>query len=84
MVVTKKVVVRKRQGLHARPAALLVQIVSRYGSNVTLRKGRMEVDGKSILGILMLGAEYGNQIEIRAEGDDAETVVERMKEFLSS
>ena len=84
MIVRKKVVVKKRQGLHARPAALFVQIADEFKSEITVRKGRMVVDGKSILGILMLGAEPGNQVEIRADGDDAGEAVEKLKSFLST
>ena len=83
MIVEKTTVVRKRQGLHARPAALFVQIANKFDSEIKVRKGRMVVDGKSILGILMLGAEYGNQIHIRANGEDAEAAVEKLKSFVS-
>jgi len=57
-------------GLHARPAALLVQTASRYKSKVTIRKGDLEVNGKSIMGVMMLAAEQGSDLFFQAEGPD--------------
>jgi len=63
--------IRNELGLHARAAAQFVKIASRYRSEVTVRKDSREVNGKSIMGILMLAAAKGSQIRITAAGDDA-------------
>jgi phosphocarrier protein len=58
-------------GLHARPAAEFVKTAGRYRSNVMVRKDALEVNGKSIMGMMMLAAECGSSLHIRADGDDA-------------
>jgi len=82
--IEKKVIIRNPQGLHARPAALFVQIVSKYDSNVTIRKDDEKVNGKSIMGILMLGAEKGSEILIQIEGDDAEQAMVELEKIVTS
>jgi phosphocarrier protein HPr len=64
--------IKNRLGLHARAAALLVQTANAYRAEITVSKDGEEVSGKSIMGILMLAAPQGAQIEIVACGDDAE------------
>lgn len=61
-----------RLGLHARPAAQFVRIASRFAADIYLSRDSVEVNGKSIMGVMMLAAETGAQIELRAEGEDAE------------
>ena len=58
-LIKKKLAVNNKQGLHARPAALFVQVANKFESRITIRHGKEEVNGKSIMGILMLGAEKG-------------------------
>ncbi|MCM8781677.1 MAG: HPr family phosphocarrier protein [Candidatus Omnitrophica bacterium] len=82
MVVEKKLIIRHKQGLHARPAALFVQIANKYESTISVKKGEQEVNGKSIMGILMLAAERGSQIYIRAEGQDAKKAVEELERLI--
>ena len=82
--VEKEIIVLNSQGLHARPAALFVQTASRYDSSITVTKNNESVNGKSIMGILMLGAEKNSKIIISAEGDDAAQAVSELEEFLSS
>lgn len=82
MVVEKKMTIRHKQGLHARPAALFVQIANKFESNISVKKGAQEVNGKSIMGILMLAAETGSQICIKAEGQDAKKAVEELEKLL--
>ncbi|HJR53719.1 MAG TPA: HPr family phosphocarrier protein [Gemmatimonadota bacterium] len=67
-----------RLGLHARPAAHFVRLAARFVSDVYVARDSMEVNGKSIMGVMMLAAEEGAEIEIRAEGEDAEKVVEEL------
>jgi phosphotransferase system HPr (HPr) family protein len=77
-VLKRTVTVVHRQGLHARPAALFVQLAKRFESRVTLKKGRKNVDGKSIMGLLTLAAGPGARISITADGPDAAEALERL------
>ena len=79
----KELTVMSKQGLHARPAALFVQIAEKYDSQVTVKKGDEEVNGKSIMGILMLGAQYQTKIKLIIVGDDAEKVMKELEDFLN-
>jgi len=78
-LVEKKVIVRNKQGLHARPAALFVQAANKFDSHITVSYGSEKVNGKSIMGILMLGAEQGAEISIEADGFDAENALAELE-----
>ena len=65
-----------RLGLHARPAAHFVRRASRFACDIYVSRDSVEVNGKSIMGVMMLAAEEGAQVEIRAEGEDAERAIE--------
>lgn len=82
-LVTKAVIVRNKQGLHARPAALFVQVANKFDSRVTVTYNDEKVNGKSIMGILMLGAEQGMEITIEAEGRDAEAALAELEKIVS-
>ncbi len=71
-------------GLHARPAASFVKTASRYKSEVWVEKDGEEVNGKSIMGLMMLAAGMGSKLEIRAEGPDAEEVLGELKKLVDS
>lgn len=77
-LVQRTITVFHRQGLHARPAAIFVQIAKRFTSRVQVKKGRKIVDGKSIMGLLTLAAHRGARIVILADGDDAEQALEQL------
>ncbi len=79
----KKITVKNEQGLHARPAAMFVQVANKFDARITVRRGEEEVSGKSIMGILMLGAEKGSQIIIEAEGDDAHIAILELEKIVS-
>ncbi len=83
-LIKKKIVVKNKQGLHARPAALFVQIANKFDSRITVRRDKEEVNGKSIMGILMLGAERDSSIIIEAEGDDANLAILELEKVVSS
>ena len=83
MAVEKKITIRNETGLHARPAALFVQIANKFESSITIIKDDQTVNGKSIMGILMLAAEKGSRISIIADGKDAEEAVVELSEILS-
>jgi phosphocarrier protein len=72
----KIVTVINRAGVHARPAALLVQTAKDFASEIFLERGDDRINGKSIMGIITLGAAYGTQIKIIAIGPDEEKAVE--------
>ncbi len=78
-----EVVIRNPQGLHARPAAMFVQIASKYNANVALQKGEERVNGKSIMGILTLGIEQNSKVVLEADGDDADEVVTELTQLLT-
>ncbi len=67
----RSVVIQNHFGMHARPAAEFVKLANRFQSELWVRKGDLEVNAKSIMGVMMLAAECGSEIVIRAEGDDA-------------
>jgi phosphocarrier protein len=64
--------IRNRQGLHLRPASELVKQAARFRADIFVSKNGLEVNGKSIMGVTMLAAEIGSELELRAEGVDAE------------
>ena len=74
--VEKSCTVRNKMGVHARPAAMIVQTANRFPCDVTLVKDGQPVNGKSIMGVLMLAAPQGSEIMVRAEGDDAQQCVD--------
>lgn len=83
-VITRTVTVRNPQGLHARPADMLVRQASRFGAEIMLDKEGCRVDCKSILSLLTLGAECGTQMSLSAEGDDAEEAVAVIAELFDN
>lgn len=83
-LIKKKIIVKNKQGLHARPAALFVQIANKFESCITVKRNSEEVNGKSIMGILMLGAEKDSQIIIEADGEDAQSAIWELEKLLSS
>jgi len=83
MISEKKILIKNKSGLHARPAAIFVQIANRYDSAVTIKKGKLEVNGKSIMGILMLAAGKGSQVTLKIDGDDAERAMVELEMVLS-
>ncbi|MDD5746186.1 MAG: HPr family phosphocarrier protein [Candidatus Omnitrophica bacterium] len=80
--IQRNVIIRNKTGLHARPAAIFVQIANKFDSEITVRKGRQKVNGKSIMGILMLAAGQGQEVVISAEGPDAERAVNELEKIL--
>ena len=74
--------VKNRLGIHARPAAYLVQAAAKFQADVTLIKDGLEVNGKSIMGVMMLAAEKGAEITVRAVGADADAAVEKLSSMI--
>jgi phosphocarrier protein len=75
---TKTVKVINRAGVHARPAALLVQTAKDFACEILFERGDDRINGKSIMGIITLGAAYGSEIKIIAEGKDEQEAVEAL------
>ena len=78
MVVERSAPIVNRLGLHARPAAEFVKIANRFKAHIVVKKDELEVNGKSIMGMMMLAAECGSALLIRADGDDAEQAVDAL------
>ncbi|GBU26773.1 phosphocarrier protein HPr [Treponema sp. R8-4-B8] len=82
---TERVVtVSNRAGIHARPSALLVQTTKNFSSNIYIEKGMDRINAKSIMGIITLGASYGTELRIIAEGEDEKTAVETLVKLFES
>lgn len=75
--------VQNRLGLHARPAAEFVKLSSRFESNISVEKDGLKVNGKSIMGVMMLAAECGSMLRIQADGLDAVEAVSALAELVA-
>ncbi|MBU3911147.1 MAG: HPr family phosphocarrier protein [Candidatus Omnitrophica bacterium] len=82
MLVEKKLIIKNKQGLHARPAALFVQIANKYESDILVRKGRQEVNGKSIMGLMTLAAASGNSICLKINGPDSKEAMQDLEQII--
>jgi phosphocarrier protein HPr len=78
----REVTIRNRLGLHARAAARFVHTANRFRSRVVVSRNGKIMDGKSILGILLLAASQGSRLEVGAEGDDEEAAVAALAELV--
>ncbi len=84
-MIEKTVVITNRLGIHARPATVFVQAASKHDADVFLSKGDVSrVNGKSIMGVMMLAAEQGAQVLVEADGPDAEHAVEQLADLLAN
>ena len=81
---TKIFTIRNKFGLHARAAAQFVQLANKFDSEIFVDKNGQEVNGKSIMGILMLAASQGVEITVRAEGEDCEAAVGALGELVDN
>ena len=77
-MVERPVTIVNKNGLHARPAAEIVKTAAKFRADITLVRDELEVNGKSIMGVMMLAAEYGSTILVRAEGADAQAAVDAL------
>ena len=83
-MVERTVQIVNRNGLHARPAAEIVKTSSGFQSEIMLVKDGMEVNGKSIMGVMMLAAECGSTLVLRADGADAEAAIEALATLIAN
>lgn len=83
-MIIKKIKIQNKMGLHARPAAQFVKIASKYKSDVYLSKNNREINGKSIMGVMMLAAEMGSEITIKADGEDEQVVMDELISLINN
>ena len=83
-MIEHEIEIKNKLGLHARAAAKLVHCAARFRSDIKIRKGDEEVDGKSILGILLLAAGRGTIITIKANGEDEAEAVEAIEKLIDA
>ena len=80
--VTKEMTVVNKLGIHARPAAMFVKTANRYACEIVVEKDGQEVNGKSIMGLMMLAAGPGSKLKVHAEGNDAPRALNELEELL--
>ena len=80
--IEKEVTIVNRLGLHARPAAMFVRIASRHRAEIWVAKEGEEVNGKSIMGLMMLAPGQGSKLRIRCDGPDADKAIEELEELI--
>src|SRR3954463_11296502 len=82
--IEKEITIINRLGLHARPAAMFVRIASRFRSEVWVEKEGEQINGKSIMGLLMLAAGQGSKLYIRCEGQDADRAMQELEDLIKN
>jgi phosphocarrier protein len=82
--IEKEITIVNRLGLHARPAAMFVRISSRYRAEVWVSKEGEEVNGKSIMGLMMLAAGQGSKLRLRCEGADADKALAELEALINA
>ena len=82
-MVERTVQILNKNGLHARPAAEIVKLAAKYRSEITISRDGTEVNGKSIMGVMMLAAECGASILLRADGEDAEQAIDAIATLIA-
>src|SRR5438094_6698728 len=79
---TKEITIINRLGLHARPAAMFVKICNRHKSDIWIEKDGEQVNGKSIMGLMMLAAGHGSKLLVTCEGSDADRALQEIEELI--
>ena len=80
----RTVLIINRNGLHARPAAEIVKLAAKFESEITIVKDDLDVNGKSIMGVMMLAAEHGSSITFKAEGPDADQALDALTTLVTN
>jgi len=83
-MIRKTIVVENKLGMHARPATMIVKAATKYRSEFKIKKDDMEINGKSIMGVMTLAAEFKSELELIADGVDEEYLIEEIAELFSS
>jgi phosphocarrier protein HPr len=76
---TKELVVQNKMGIHARPAAMIVRITNKFKAEVFVEKDEEQVNGKSIMGLMMLAAGKGSKVKFQATGEDAAAMLAELE-----
>jgi phosphocarrier protein HPr len=84
MMMERTVEIVNKNGLHARPAAEIVKLSSKFKSEITIVRDDLEVNAKSIMGVMMLAAEFGSTIILRATGDDADAALDALAAVIAN
>jgi len=84
LMAERSVQIVNKHGLHARPAAEMVKVASKFKADITISRDDLEVNGKSIMGVMMLAAEYGAIITLRATGPDADDALDALSTLVAS
>ena len=82
--ITKELTIINRLGLHARPSAMFVKVCSRYKADIWVEKDGEQVNGKSIMGLMMLAAGQGSKLRVTCEGVDAEKALQEIESLIQS
>lgn len=80
----RDVTIVNKNGLHARPAAEIVKAAARFVSDIVIKRDDLEVNGKSIMGVMMLAAECGSTVTLRATGPDEAAAIDTIAALISS
>ena len=83
-MIERVVTIANKNGLHARPAAEIVKLAAKFKSDIRLAREELEVNGKSIRGVMMLAAEFGSALNVRADGPDAKEAVDALATLISN
>ena len=83
-MIQEQIVIINKHGLHARPAAQFVKIAGKFSADIKVVKDGLEVNGKSIMGIMMLAAEPGSEILLIIDGDDEQDALIALKELINN
>ena len=81
--ITKKVTIQNELGLHARPAAMLIRVTNSFSSDIIIEKGSEKVNGKSIMGVMMLAAGKGSVLTFTAKGPDSDQALKAIEEVIA-
>jgi len=84
MMTERTIEIVNKNGLHARPAAEIVKLSAKFKSDITIVRDDLELNGKSIMGVMMLAAEFGSNIIVRANGPDAEQAVNAIADLVAA
>jgi len=83
-MVSKVLTVRNRAGIHARPAAMIVKVANKFKSDFYMEKDDIKINGKSIIGVITLGAGYKSEITILCEGEDEASMAEALEQLFEN
>ncbi len=83
-MIERDIEIKNKLGLHARAAAKFVHMAARFKADIKVRKGDEEVDGKSILGILLLAAGRGSTVHVRADGEDERDALDAVEKLIDA